>query len=80
MFVTGYLSPTVGDSKLLLLHLASSHHRFAVTADGNILLLWGINTDKPSSAPTIFESDDAGDPGVKRIVAADADIGAWFEF
>lgn len=132
MFVTGYLSPTVGDSKLLLHHLTLSPHRFAVNAGGNIfrchhiffhldptfviagtapipsndkwrmyygkykmkmpqksvcqfilfiiLLLLGINTDKSPSASAIFESDDAGDTRVKRIVAADADICAWFEF
>jgi hypothetical protein len=43
-------------------------------------LFRGINTYKPTLTPTIFEFDDAGDTRVKRIVAADADICAWFEF
>jgi hypothetical protein len=45
-----------------------------------IILFRGINTDKSSPTPAIFEFDDAGDLGVKRIVAADADVGAGFKF
>lgn len=45
-----------------------------------ILLFRGINTDKSSPTPAIFEFDEAGDLGVKRIVAADTDIGAGFKF
>ena len=45
-----------------------------------ILLFRGIDTDKSSPTPAIFEFDDAGDLGVKRIVAADTNVGAGFEF
>jgi len=45
-----------------------------------LLLLKGINAYKTPPAPSVFEFNDAGDLGVKRIVAADADIGAGFEF
>ena len=45
-----------------------------------ILLFRGINTNKSPLTPAIFEFDDASDPGVKRIVAADADVGARFKF
>jgi hypothetical protein len=54
---------------------AASNLRLATT-----LLLRGINTYKPPLTPAIFEFDDAGDFGEKRIVAADADIGARLEF
>jgi hypothetical protein len=45
-----------------------------------LLLLGWINADKAPPAPSVFEFNDAGDPGVKRIVAANADVGAGFEF
>jgi hypothetical protein len=45
-----------------------------------ILLFRGINTDKSTPTPAILEFDDASDLGVKRIVAADADVCAGFKF
>jgi hypothetical protein len=45
-----------------------------------VSLLRGIDANKAPPAPTILEFDDTSDLGVKRVVTADSDVGAGFEF